>query len=151
MTIAAGRDVLVSHLMATGWFDGGVNTFEPKAAPTGQFHAAVFLDGVVPVPELSGLAATTYRYTYMVRIFRDMLADPVGQIDPDLNVLADKIIDDINGDFTLGGNVRLVDVLGETGDPLNVRAGYIQVNQSMYRTIDLIMPLVLNDAAAQAA
>ena len=145
------RNVLVSHLAASGHFDGGVETFEPKAQPTGRFHAAVFIDSIAPAEGMSGLASTTYVYVYQVRIFRDMLADPVGNIDPDLNTVADKLLDDFNGDFTLGGNIRLIDVLGEAGTLLSMRAGYITVAQKMYRVLDFTVPLIINDAATQAA
>lgn len=150
-SIDDARDVLISHLAASGHFDGGIQTFEPKEPPTGRFHAAVFLTSIFPAEGMSGLASTTYSYVYTIRIFRDMLADPTGIIDPELNTLADKLLDDFNGDFTLGGNIRQIDVLGEAGTPLSAITGHITVAQKAYRTIDFTVPLIINDAASQAA
>ena len=150
-SIGEAHDVLVSHLAASGHFDGGVETFEPKEPPTGRFHAAVIFSSIFPAEGMSGLAATTYSYVYTVLIFRDMLSNPMDEIDKGLRDVADALLTDFNGDFTLGGNIREIDLLGEAGTPLSVHSGHITVAQKAYRTIEFTVPLIVNDAATQAA
>jgi hypothetical protein len=55
-----------------------------------------------------------------------------------------------SGDFTLGDVVQEVDLLGEVGVPLRAQAGYITINQTMYRCMDITLPLIVNDLWSQS-
>lgn len=142
------RDTLESHLLTLGVFRD-VLAHEPKSAPQSG-TAAVWLQSVQPDPS-SGLAATTAVVTFLVRIYEPMLAEPADDIDLDVGAAVDLILNAITGDFSLGGNARSVDLLGYTGQTLSAEAGYVSVDQTMYRVMDITVPVVVNDAWTQTA
>ena len=139
-----------SHQMAIGFFDGGMSRHEPKSAPGWGLSAASWLQDVRPVQAASGLAATSVRVELVTRIYMNMLAEDEDRIDPDAYAAADVLMAAYHGDFTLDGMVRNVDLLGAHGEPLRTRAGYIRIGGSMYRTLDVITPLILNDVWTQS-
>jgi len=76
-----------------------------------------------------------------------MLSEPQDLIDPTLQAAADQIMTDLSGDFELGGNARAIDLLGmaEAG-ALQSQAGYVNVDSTLYRVIDISIPVIVNDA-----
>jgi hypothetical protein len=62
----------------------------------------------------------------------------------------DALFEAYSADFELGGNVRNVDVLGAQGSPLSARFGFTTIDKQTYRTIDIVIPLVINDAFTQS-
>lgn len=145
-TIVAAAE---SHLLASGWFDA-VNRHEPKRNPGKGITAAVWLMEVVPVAARSGLNATTGRVELRVRLYLPMLREPLDSIDPDALAVVDALMQAYSSDFTLGGTVSHVDLLGETGTPLQARSGYLRQDNVLYRIIDVWLPLVVNDLWEQA-
>jgi hypothetical protein len=143
-------DPLVSHALASGLFER-VNTVEPKSPPGTRLHAAIWVQDVRPQPEGSGLASTTGRLTFFARLYSNMLQDPPDAIDPNLLDAVSVLMGAYSGDFTLGGMVREVDLLGNGGEPLSARAGYITISGTMYRCMDITLPLIINDIWEQAA
>jgi len=55
-----------------------------------------------------------------------------------------------SGDFTLGGLVRDVDLLGHSGQQLSALPGWLDMGEAKYRTVDITIPMVISDAWAQA-
>lgn len=143
-------DNLASKLLASGYFDA-VNKVEPKAAPGNGFEASVFWRRAAPFAGGSGLAVTAMVYVMQIRIYRNMLSEPPGDIDSDLLAIADDVLDDLQGDFDLGATVRNVDVFGQAGEGLRVEAGYVDVSGTMYRVIDISVPVIVNDVSTQTA
>lgn len=142
-------NVIESHARASGLFDS-VNTHEPKSAPGGNVHCAIYVSTLRPMPAGSGLATTAGVVTVMARIYVPMIQEPQDKIDPDIVVAADTLMDDFSGDFTLGGNARNIDLLGQTGESLEGRAGYITIDQTVFRSMDITIPIVVNDVFTQA-
>jgi hypothetical protein len=129
-----------------------VNGHEPKSAPaTGGLTAAVWLRRVTPTAKASGLAVTAARLVLMVRVYGSMLSDPQDDIDPRLCAATDALLDTFCGDFTLGGLIRNVDILGEHGVPLDANAGYLNQDGRLFRVVDITLPLIINDAWTQVA
>lgn len=143
-------DAMVTKCQATGRFDA-VNSHEPKAAPSGRLAAAVWAQRVRPAPALSGLAATSAVVEMNVRLYTSMLAEPQDNIDPAMVKAADVLLEDFTGDFTLGGLILKVDLLGAAGVPLEAQAGYLTIGQTMFRVITITVPLVVADAWTQTA
>ena len=139
-----------SHAKASGLFDA-VNTHEPKSAPTGELYCAIYVSTLRPMPAGSGLATTTGVITLMARIYLDMLRDPQDKIDPVIIAAADTLMEDFSGDFTLGGNARNIDLLGSSGESLEARAGYIIIDQTMFRSMDITIPIIVNDVFPQVS
>lgn len=137
-------DAVVSKVQGTGYF-ASVNSHEPKNAPGQGISAAVWIQNVSPIKS-SGLATTSGRVQFSVRLYSNMLSDPQDDIDPDLVAALDAVLADFSGDFDLGlSNVRYVDLLGSYGDPLSANAGYIDQDKRIYRVFTVTLPVIVND------
>lgn len=141
-------EAVAGHALESGWFDR-VNQAEPKSAPSGsRMTASVWIQGMQPAA--SGLISTSVRFELSVRLYSSMLAEPEDMIDPDLMAAAWDLWTAYSGDFTLGGLVESVDLLGKDGDPLKSEAGYIEIDRRLYRVITISLPVKINDAFDQA-
>lgn len=143
-------NAIESHARASGLFDS-VNTHEPKSAPGGNLHCAIYVSTMAPVAIGSGLAATTGVLTIMARIYLPMIQEPQDKIDPTIAAATDTLMVALSGDFTLGGNARNIDLLGQTGGSLSAQAGYITIDQTTFRSMDITIPIIVNDVFTQAA
>lgn len=146
---AAVFNSVKSHALASGLFPGGVNTHEPKSAPS-DAHCAIYVSDIRPVPQGSGLTKTTAVLDVMARVYVRMLQEPQDAIDPNIVAVTDKFMEDLSGDFELGGNARNIDLLGQSGKQLSARAGYIQIDSTMFRSMDITIPIIVSDAFTQA-
>lgn len=142
-------DEVESHCLRSGLFER-VNTHEPKASPGNGLSAAVWVQRIGPLAAASGLASTTGRLELRIRIFSNMLQEPQDAIDPNILLTVDTLLEQFSGDFRLGGRVRNVDLLGAHGEGLSAQAGYVKVQSSNYRVMDIVLPLIINDIWAQA-
>lgn len=140
------QDSLTSLAGTLGVFDVVVG-HEPKAAPSvNGVTCAVFFMGARPIQE-SGLSNVSMAVEYWVRIYTSMLQEPQDLIDPRVMDAADKILLAVAGKFTLGlSDVRYVDVLGAHTDGLRAVAGYLTQDSKAFRTVDVIVPIIINDA-----
>lgn len=143
-------DAMRDDAMASGLFES-VNGHEPKSKPGGGITAAIWSQTIRPVPRGNSLISTTVRVEMMMRLYTSMLAEPQDSIDPALTAAVDTIMRNMSGGFTLGGVVREVDLLGEFGEPLSARAGYINQDGKLFRIYDLTVPIVVNDLWTQGA
>lgn len=149
LATAAVFNALQSHLLASGLFRK-VNTAEPKSAPPDSgLTAAIWMDRVLPMPADSGLIATTAATVYMIRIYTNMLAEPQDAIDPQVLTATDAIMEDLHGDFDLGSNVRNIDLMGRSGVQLSAQAGYLNIDNTLFRVMDITVPVIVNDAWTQ--
>lgn len=139
-------DAVVSDVQASGYFDR-VNTHEPKRKPGHAITAAVWVQRIDPLPRASGLAATTGRIVFMVRGYANMLQEPQDAIDPNLTRAISHLIRRYhdNFDFDLDPPVRNVDLLGEFGVPLSSISGYEEIDGTVFRIMDLTVPVICND------
>lgn len=131
---------------------GGIETVvtnEPKSAPGNGISAAIWAEGITPVPANSGLNSVSVLLVLMVRVMKPMLSLPYGGIDPDLLTAASSLMNAYAGAFTLGGEVQSIDLLGRYGTKMAGKAGYITLDKSMFRVIDISLPLVINDVWTQ--
>lgn len=149
--IKALINAVTSPAAASGFFDT-VQGHEPKSAPAvGGLTYAVFLSALQPVARASGLASTSARVELTGRIYKSFVSQPEDLIDPALAEAADALLTAYTGDFDLGGTARNVDVLGAHGSPLSARAGYQTIDKTPYRVLDIIIPIIVNDAWDQVA
>jgi PKD repeat protein len=139
---------VADHAAQTGMF-AKVNKAEPKNAPGGRLTAAIWAQAISPAD--SGLAVTSVRLVLMVRVYTSMIQDPPDAIDPAVVRAVDRLMDAYSGDFALGGLVRCVDLLGMRGIPLSAQAGYLPIDNKLYRVMDITLPLILNDVWEQEA
>ncbi len=137
-----------SHILALGRFDR-VGRHEPKNAPGSGLTASIIGSSIGPGP--SGLATTSARVEFTVRIYSNMTQEPQDGIDVALLSATDVLLNAYSGDFQLGAAVMAVDLLGAYGEPLGAQSGYVTVDQTMFRIMDITLPMVIEDAWTQAA
>ncbi|RLV66352.1 hypothetical protein STAN_1873 [Streptomyces sp. CBMAI 2042] len=142
-------DAVASHAGATGRFET-VNGHEPKNAVGHGLTAAVWADRITPVRS-SGLSSVSVLLTFNVRIYTPAQQLPADAIDPDMIAAVDELCAAYAADFTLGGLVRQVDLLGQHGQPLDVRAGYLQQDGALYRVMTITLPVIVNDLWEEVA
>ena len=150
-TIQSILDAMRSHALATGHFEK-VNLHEPKKAPgAGGLYAAIWFDHIGPQPGESAIDKTTVRLITNVRIYSNFISEPQDAIDPAILSATADLMDKYSGDFTLGGVIQSVDLLGRGGRPLEAQAGYQNQDGTVYRIYTIFVPLVVNDAWTQTA
>lgn len=141
-------DAVVSDVQATGYFDL-VNQFEPKRKPHTKMEAGVWLQHIQPIDRASGMAATSARLLFIVRMYKAMLSHPQSTIDPIMMKAASNIMRRYHDDFDFGGTIRNVDLLGQFGVGLDAQAGYLEIDGTNFRIMDIQVPCIVNDVWPQ--
>lgn len=128
-----------------GW--GDVIQHEPLSAPDAPgVIACIFpTDPVQALAESSGLAAADARMPVMIRLLRNALAEPQDERETDLIDAYDRLMTALLGALTLNGAVRAIDALGESGEALAGEWGYVTIDRTTFRLIDLTVPLMINN------
>lgn len=143
-------DRVASHAMTLGVFDR-VNQHEPKNKPGRGLTCAIWIDRIEPARGRSGLASTTARVVFNVRVYTNMLQNPQDAIDPQVMEAVDLLIEAYSGDFQLGNPDRWIDLLGATqGHEVMAQSGYINIDNMVYRVMTLTVPAIIEDAWTQA-
>ena len=149
--LTATLDVLRSHAQASGWF-AAVTGHEPKSAPIAdddRLFASFWLNGLAPVKS-SGLASTSALLDLQARLYASAFAEPRDAVELVMGTVAVDFMGRVSGDFTLGGNVRNVDLMGSYGAGLNMRMGYLDQDGRKYRIAVVSIPCIVNDLFTQA-
>ena len=153
------RDALVSEVQELGYVDrvlewdpagAASKSFEPINDPGYGLTAAVWVQDVTPYPDMSGMNTTSARVLFMVKFYR-FVTPPLDVMDPDLINVCDDLMDKLNGNFTLDGQVAFVDLLGAAGVPVGVTAGFDDEDENVYRVTQMTVPLVVADVYTQTA
>ncbi len=140
-------DKVKSHAQSLGVF-GSVNTFEPTTPSSNEVDCSIWLDEIIPVTS-SGLASTSVCVTFTVAIYANMLAEPYDETDAKLIRALDALMTAYNGDFTLDGTIRDVDIFGRHTQGLRVTAEYFKPEGVLFRVLTITLPLVGNDVWEQ--
>jgi hypothetical protein len=137
-------DAVVSNIQRTGYFDK-VNTHEPKRAPGSRLTAAVWIQSVIPTV-VSGINSTSAVMTFIIRIYQNFKSQPEDMIDPSMLRAACNIIRQFHDDFDfdLPDLIRNVDLLR-----MSLNAGYVEQDKSMFRVMDIMIPVIVNDVWPQ--
>lgn len=126
-----------------------VNGHEPKSAPTSGLTCSVWIDELTPIPRASGLNSTSGILVLNMRLYGNILQKPEDEIDPNMASAASLVIEAFSNDFTLGGTIRNVDLLGQYGASLRAKAGYLTIDNHMYRVMTITLPCIVNDLWSQ--
>lgn len=146
--IVAILDAVTSHAAALGPFESVV-THEPKAAIATGLTGAVWVNQIDLVPTFSGLAESAVRVQFVVRLYDSMLREPQDAIDPDMTRVINDLFIAYHQDFTLGGLVTEIDLLGEYGEGLYARTGYIKQDNKLMRAMSIYLPVIVAAAFTQ--
>lgn len=142
-------DAIASHAQASGRFERVIK-HEPKVAPGNGVSASIFLDEVQPFALQAGLATTSARVTVIARLAINMIHEPQDDIDPKiLGGAVDALMNAYTGDFTLGGLISHVDLLGQGAQGLRAKGGYLEQDHKLYRVMEIFLPVIVNDVWEQ--
>lgn len=144
LNVRGHMNALTSLAASSGLFTS-VTGYEPKSAPDSHLSCSVFLAPINPVTT-SGLTHVSARLELQMRVMNNMLQEPQEGIELELADATDWLLNELIGGLTLGSTVRQVDVFGETGEGLRAVPGYISIGQTMFRVMDIFVPLLINDA-----
>ena len=137
-----------SIAMQLGIFET-VNFHEPKSPPGSGTRLAIWVQEISPLAGASGLASTSGYVVLTAQVYGNMLQKPEDQVDPAMMTAATALIGAFSADFTLGGTVRNIDLLGSYGQHLAAQAGYVSVGSQMYRVMTITIPCIVNDMWSQ--
>ncbi len=144
-TLTAVKD----YLLSSGLFLGGAQIGEPKAPQAAGFAASVF-NGAWHVAQLT-LNNTIEEHVVIVRIYRNMLADPEADIETDVANRMDLLKAFVAGHYQLdNAGIRAVDVGGMYGTALRGQFGYADIAGTMHRFAEMSLPVIVDDSAELA-
>lgn len=141
---------LRDHAKALGCFEVA-RIGEFKQAPPNRLCFAVWGQRIGAAPVGSGLATTNALLRTTARIYMPLSHRPEDEIETKVFDAADAYLGRINGDYTLGGLCRNVDILGEAGEQPVWEGGHGNIDNALFRIADLNMNIIFNDAWTQAA
>lgn len=124
---------------------------EPKAKPVSLPACAVWTQALTPVAAVSGLASTSGRLELRARIYLNFLSKPEDRLDPELLRLASTLLGAYSGGFTFGGTVMEIDLLGAYGESLSATAGYIHHDDTLFRVMEISLPIIIDNLWVQGA
>ncbi len=104
-----------------------------------------------PIPAVSGLAETAAKLDVTIQLAKRKDTPPLDLVDPQMVEALDALMAAYTGDFTLGGLVSWVDLLGAHGQPLQADAGFLTEDETLYRIYRINLPLVIAAMWTQAA
>jgi hypothetical protein len=140
-------DRVVSASMTLGVFDT-VNQHEPKQSPGSGFTCAVWVDSIRPIRR-SSVDAISGVLSLRIRAYTPFQQQPFDQIDPQIITAVSTLIGAFSADFDFGQlvNVRCIDIMGGegSGEMLDARAGYLEIDRRMYRIMTIRLPVIVND------
>jgi hypothetical protein len=121
---------------------------EPRHPPLEGIVAAIFMDGA-RTPE-SVLDATIRVYDVTIRLYLSFLEDGTAT-EIAMSDAVSLLMSDLEADTDLNDTVRHVDVAGIYGRSLGAEWGYLDVDGVMFRTADIVVPLIVDQAAGSLA
>jgi hypothetical protein len=141
-------DAVVSDVQRSGYFDK-VNTHEPKRAPRSGLTAAIWVASMEPIGAISGLASTTGRVVFTLRMYQGMLLEPQDLIDPMMMKAMSNLMRRYHDDFDFESTIRNIDLLGAFGVALAAQSGYLEIDGAVFRIMDMTIPCLVNDVWPQ--
>lgn len=142
-------EAVASYAGQTGVFER-VAQHEPKSRPGSGMTCAAWFSEIAPLAAASGLDAVSGLITVTMRPQLPFLTEPADEIDPRIMSAVALLMAQFAGGFTLAGVVRNVDLLGQHSQGLRAQAGYLSQDKTVYRVMDVHLPLVVNDLFPEA-
>jgi hypothetical protein len=151
--IKSTLEAVESHISRSGYV-ADVQIGEPVAPPdaTDRIHAAIYM-ATAGVAELT-LSSTIELHVATIRLYKRAAfteGDDAGEVEMDMAMAVSEISSNLIGEYDLGATIRNIDVAGQYGQAVTAQWGYVALNQTMYRTVDITLPLVVDGSAEQAA
>ncbi len=149
LDIAPLLDEFRSLCRRSGGFDF-VAQHELRKAPAQKFALGAWWLRTKPIPQRSGLAATSLLVTLQARIYMPLQGDP-DKLDTEMWRRVDLIYAALHADIALTAQQHEIDILGAFGDGLTADGGWLPMpDNTPVRIGDINAPFVIDDAYAQA-
>lgn len=150
MTVGAATALtrLLNHAKATGVFEVA-RLGEFKQTPPNGLCFAVWSQNLGSAPMGSGLADTAALMKSTARIYMPLSYRPESDIELKTVDAADLYLGRLNGDLTLGGACRNIDILSEMADQLTWDFGHANIDNKLFRIADLPIGVIFNSAWTQ--
>lgn len=142
-------NAIVTHAAGLGLFES-VNGHPAKVSPGYGLVYTLEWVRMGPARRSSGLAAAGVRIEFAATVVTSLEQEPADAIDPHLMAATGKLFEAYLGDFTLGGLVRMVDVFGAEGEPLQARPTYATVGGVKARGVVITLPVVVDGVFPEA-
>lgn len=133
-----------------GVFDR-VQGHEPKSSPGTGLSCAFAVAGIRPEKRVSGLAETGGVVELSARVYLGGSYRPEDGTDPKVLAAVSALIGAFSDDFTLGGTVFAVDLLGAYGTALSARMGWLESDGKQSRVADVTIPVAIDNLWIQGA
>lgn len=146
-------DALLTHASRTAAFDV-IMSHEPRSAPTNKHTFACWLQQIDPIARASGLAVTSLRVEFLVRLFAPYVgpnAEELNAMDSDMAMRVGLLWAAYTGDFQITPADHTIDLQGAYGEPLRMRSGFATFDKTPYRIADILIPIVLWDVMDQSS
>lgn len=152
------QNAIVSEFQRVGYFDK-VNTHEPRKKPGRGLIAAVWPQSIRTLGDISGLDATAGLVMFTGRMYKNITMKtsstnagmPDDAIDIYMLEVTSRLMRLFTADFSFGGAIRNIDLLGAFGTELSAQAGYLDQDNAKFRIMDIAIPCVVNDIWPQVA
>jgi len=146
-------NAIASHIARTGYVND-VRIGEPTAPPDAidKMQAAIYMQSA-QVVEVT-LSNTIELHIVQVRLYRRAAfgeGDDAGDVEAEMALGVSQIASNLIGEFDLGGTLRNIDVAGQYGTAILSTWGYVTLGSTVFRTVDITVPLVVDDSATQSA
>jgi hypothetical protein len=138
-------DALESFALSSGYFSN-VNGHEPRSSPQleDQINLSFWSGPLAPV-QASGLNSISYRWEITGRVFANADTEPADEVDPAIMTATASFLTSLAGGFSLAGRLRMIDFYGAHGEQLTATPGYYDYDGDTLRTVDIVIPLIIND------
>ena len=146
---------LQTLLTNTGSFGAGVQIGEPFAPPvltTTTLLAAILFQTYEPAG--TTLNTTIEVWDLLVRIYAlaGMTPADASTVEQNLAKAFASTLATLAGHYTLGSTVRAIDWAGEeAGRKVGAKWGHLVISGTIFRVVDLVVPLIVDDSATFAA
>lgn len=142
------QKALATHIKALGGIER-IQEHDPTNAP-GKGITACLVAATGDTGPPTGLDRSALRLVWTVRFLMPPGA-PLGGVDPKLMGKAGGLVGRLAADLTLGGLVRAITLRGEGGSPrVEWRFGWVEIGGTLYRLLDVNVPLIINDLFPEA-
>ena len=124
----------------------GVDKHEPENAPGTRLYCSIMLGPMVPKPAASGLNSVSGQITLLVRVWSWAMQRPLDDVDPEVVAAVAALMNELAGEFTLGGTVRNIDLFSMSAEP-----AWTEFEGKQFRVMTLTVPIIINDMFAEEA
>ncbi len=151
--ITALYEALQDKARALKLFDS-INGAEPLNPPGRGLAYSLMFARLGPARRASGLASTSGRLEFIVRVEAPRTSQTQEQTDKTLLYAVVSLMVAYSGDFALANVpdslVQSIDLLGAYGAPMEAVGGWVKQGEVPYRMVDTTLAIILNDVFPQA-